>query len=118
MQVEDRHQAITELAERLLAVAEATHANAPKLMLPGQEVPPPPIQWHTAYCGAQFAEPLLRLLVLRKAEIEILKSAMRDLGESAPTINVPRGFNQVVAQCAGEANRVLQAFNIQLKQEI
>lgn len=114
----ERHEAITELAQRLLAVAEATHANAPRLILPGQEVPPPPMEWHTAYSAAQFAEPLLRLLVLRKAEIDILKRTIDGLGETKPPIIVPKGFNAMVEQCTGEANRVLQVFNIQLAQEI
>lgn len=114
----NRHDAITELAQRLLTVAEATYENAPKLMMPGETIPPPPLSWHAAYTGAQFCEPLLRLLVLRKVEIDVLKSALKSLGENAPPIVVPKGFNGVVSQCAAEANRILQVFNIQLAQEI
>lgn len=114
----DRHEAVTELAQGLLAVAEATYQNAPKLILGSEEPDPPPLSWHCAYTGAQFCEPLLRLLVLRKVEIDVLKSTLKGLGENAPPIVVPKGFNQMVKQCAGEANRILQVFNIQLAQEI
>lgn len=113
-----RHDAITELAQRLLTVAEATYESAPKLMLPGETNPPPPLSWHVAFTSAQFVEPLLRLLVLRKVEIDVLKSTLKGLGEDAPPIVVPKGFNRVVEQCGGEANRILQVFNIQLAQEI
>lgn len=114
----DRHDAITDLAQRLLTVAEATYEAAPKLMLPGEANPPPPLSWHAAYTGAQFIEPLLRLLVLRKVEIDILKRTIEGLGEAKPPIIVPKGFNGIVDQCGKEANRILQVFNVQLAQEI
>lgn len=116
--MQGRHEAITDLAERLLTVAEAAYEAAPKLMMPGDKTQPPPIKWHVAYTSAQFAETMLRLLVMRKVEIDILKKAINDLGDAKPPIVVPRGFNQIVEQCAGEANRILQVFNIHLAQEI
>ena len=114
----DRHQAITELADRILTVATAAYEAIPKLMLPGDTSPPPPLSWHASYTGAQLLEPLLRLLVMRKVEIDILKKAVNDLGDAKPPIIVPKGFNNVVEQCVGEANRVMKLFNIELAQEI
>lgn len=116
--MQGRHEAITDLAERLLTVAEAAYEAAPKLMMPGDKTPPPPIKWHVAYTSAQFAETMLRLLVMRKVEIDILKKAINDLGDKKPPVIVPKGFNETAKQCSDEANRALQLFNIQLAQEI
>lgn len=108
-----RHEAIGELAEKILAVAETTYDNAPKLILDNNQPDPPPLSWHAAYCGAQFAEAMLRLCVLRKAQVDSMALQVRSL-----PVEYPKGFVEILARCEGEANRMLKAFNIELAQEL
>lgn len=111
MRKDMRHEAVAELAERILAVAKATYETAPKLILEGSQVSPPPIEWHAAYSGAQFAETMLRLCVLRKAQVDFLKAGAKDS-------ECPPNFPAILQQCEREANRMLTAFNVQLAQEL
>ncbi len=101
-----RHEAVTELAERLLRVAEATHAGAPKIVLSADDPDPPPLSWHVAFCSAEVCERLLRLLVLRKVQVT---TALADL---------PNGFDRMLKQTEGEVARTMDFFNIQLAQEL
>lgn len=108
MNDEMRHKAVTELAERILKVAEEAYARAPKIVVDTNDPDPPPLSFHVAFTSAQFAEALLRLLVLRKIQVVAILS-----GEDPP-----EGFEKVLMRCDAEANRMLKFFEIELAQEI
>lgn len=110
-----RDDAVAELAEKILSIAEEKYAEAPKLMLPGDTNPPPPIQWHVAYTAAQLVEPLLRLLVVRKIQVQAATSAAAAAGGK---IVVPKGFNDIVSSAVGEVGRAMNVFGIELAQGI
>ncbi len=106
MQNEKRHQAVTELATRLLATATAAYESAPKLVLDDASVIPPPLSWHVAYTSAQFLELMLRLCALRHVQ-----------ATTSPEERTPI-FDKMLEHTRIEANRCLKFFNIQLAQEI
>lgn len=105
---EARHAAITEIATRLLAVADAAYAAAPKLVLDEKQPDPPPLSWHVSYTSAQMIEIFIRLLTLRKMQSNPIE--MKTMK--------PGAFKKVLAHTGYEANRILKFFNISLAQEI
>lgn len=106
MPEETRHQGVTELATRLLAVAEAAYESAPKLVMNATDPTPPPLSWHVAYTSAEFLELLLRLCVMRKVQVSMVETSW------------PPGYQKMLAKTEAEANRALKLFNIELAQEI
>lgn len=103
---EKRHQAITELADRILKTATAAYEAAPKIVLDPSDPSPPPLQWHVAFTAAQLLELFLRLCVLRGVQATVA-------AEDRPPM-----FDQLLERTRAEANRALKIFNIELLQEI
>lgn len=106
MPEDPRHAAVTELAARLLTVAEAAYESAPKLVLGAGDPTPPPLSWHIAYTSAAFLELLLRLCVMRKVQVSMVETSW------------PPGYQKMLAKTEAEANRALKLFSIELAQEI
>ncbi len=116
MQADARTEAIGAIAQKILHVAKAKYEAAPKVILNADQPDPPPLSWHVAFTASQFIEILIRLLTVRKMQVDGFEASMKTLGIAA--VPFPADFLPMVSKAEDETRRLLEYYGIPLARPI